>query len=140
MAEIAITYQELLDILKSNNLLPVQIARAEVKNGCFHFVVRTENFLLPLVPASLRYLYFENNIAAFELTVVSSHFNKALGWFSQSLQARLPDYITLDLPNVLFDMEKLFLEKNIKGIYIREIIHEPCRFIVFIEKSEDTIE
>jgi hypothetical protein len=136
MAVITFTYEELLEILKSNNLLPGQIAKAEVKNGCFHFTVRTENFLLPFVPASLRYQSFENNFAIFELTVVSSHFNKAIGWFSQSLQARLPEYVKLSLPNVLFDMEKLFQEKNIKGIRIKEIIHEPCQFTVIIERNE----
>lgn len=136
MAVITITYEELLHFLKSNNLLPTQIARAEVKNECFHFAVRTETFLLPFVPASLKYLGFENNIATFELIVVSSHFNKALGWFSQSLQARLPNYVTLELPNVLFDMEKLLVEKNINGVRIKEIIHEPCQFTVIVERNE----
>ncbi len=135
MAVITFTYDELLEILKSNNLLPAQIAKAEIKNECFHFSVRTETFLIPFVPASLRYLSYENNIVTFELTVVSSHFNKALGWFTQSLQARLPDYLKLDLPNLLFDMEKLFQERNIKGIRIKEIIHEPCQFTVIIERN-----
>ena len=47
MAVVTFTYQEFLDTLKANNLLPEQIVRAEVKNDCFHFAVRTDTFILP---------------------------------------------------------------------------------------------
>jgi hypothetical protein len=135
MAVITFTYQEFLETLKSNKLLPPQIVRAELKNDCFHFALRTENFLLPYVPASLRYVDYENNIARFSLVVVSSHFNKALGWFSQHLQSKLPDYVTLDLPHVLFDLDKIFEEKNVKGVRIKEIIHETCQFTFVLETT-----
>jgi hypothetical protein len=136
MAVITITYEELLEILKTNNLLPEQIARVTVKNECFHFAIRTENFLIPFVPASLKYISFENNTAKFELFVISSHFNKAIGWFGQSYLSKLPDYVKLELPYVLFDIEKILQEKNIKGIRIKEVVHETCQFTVIIEKSE----
>ena len=135
MATITFTFEEILAILISNELLPPQITCAKVKDNSINFVINTEVFLLPHVPASLRYNGFENGIAKFELTVVSGHFNKALGWFGQSYESKLPEYIKLELPNILVYIEKLFQEKNIRGISIKELTLHAGLFSLVTENT-----
>jgi hypothetical protein len=133
MANITFTLEELLTLLLSNNLLPSQIARAQIKDDCFHFAVKTDAFILPFVPASLKFLSYENNIARFELTLVSGHFNKALSMFGGSFESKLPEYVKLELPNVLVDIEKLLEKKNIKGIHVRDVTFESGEFSITTE-------
>ena len=133
MANITFTLEELLALLLSNNLLPSQIVRAQIKDDSFHFAVKTDAFILPFVPASLKFLNYENNIATFELTLVSGHFNKALGMFGGSFESKLPEYVKLELPNVLVDIEKLLEKKNIKGIRIKDVTFGTGRFSIITE-------
>ena len=133
MANITFTLEELLAILLSNNLLPSQIVRAQIKDNSFHFAVKTDAFILPFIPASLKFTSFENNIAKFELTLVSGHFNKALGMFGGSFESRLPEYVKLELPNVLVDIDKLLEKKNIKGIRIKDVTFEAGQFSITTE-------
>ena len=133
MAIIKFTLEELLKVLTSNNLLPPQIVRTEVKNNSIHFAISTETFLLPFIPASLKFLSFENNIATLELNLVSGHFNKALGFFGQSYESRLPDYVKLELPNILIDLKKFFQAKKIKGVRVKEITQENDLFTIVAE-------
>ena len=94
---------------------------------------KTDTFILPFVPASLKFLNYENNIATFELTLVSGHFNKALGMFGGSFESKLPEYVKLELPNVLVDIEKLLEKKNIKGIRIKGVTFGTGRFSIITE-------
>ena len=89
------TLDELLGVIQSNNLLPPQITKTEIKDGSIHFVVKTEAFLIPYIPASLKYVSFENDTVTFELNIVGGHFNKALGFFSKSIESKIPDFVTL---------------------------------------------
>ncbi|MBN1973276.1 MAG: hypothetical protein JW787_06530 [Sedimentisphaerales bacterium] len=130
MAAITFTLEEILQILKSNNRLPEQIVRSEVKNDCIEFTVDTKMFLLPVIPVSLKYISYENNIATFELSIVGSHFNKALSMVGNSYQSKLPEYVKLDLPNVLIDLQKLFEHRKIKGIHVKEIIQNNSNFTI----------
>ena len=133
MANITFTLEELLALVLSNNLLPSQIVRAQIKEDSFHFAVKTDAFILPFIPASLKFLSFENNIAMFKLNLVSIHFNKALSMFGQSYESKLPEYVKLELPNILIDLEKLFRAKNIKGIHIKEVTRENDLFTIVTE-------
>ena len=135
MAKIIFTLDEVLKIITSNNLLPKQIVRAEVKNDSIHFSIRTEAFVLPFIPASLKYESFKDNIATFQLNLVSGHFNKALGFFGKSYESKLPEYIKLELPKVLVDIEKLFHAKNIKGICIIEVNQDSDKFTIITESK-----
>ncbi len=135
MATLTFTLEELLEILKSNNLLPEQITRAEVKNESIVFTIKTDNFLLPSIPAVLKYLNYTNNIATFEINIVSGHFNKALNMVGNSYQSKMPDYVKLDLPNVLIDLEKLFVHRNIKGIRVKEITQTNNQFTIVTENK-----
>jgi len=133
MANITFTLEELLALLLSNNLLPSQIVRAQIKDDSFNFAVKTDIPILPFVPASLKFLSYENNLATFELTLVSGHFNKALGMLGSSFESKLPEYVTLELPNVLVDLDKLLEKKNIKGIRIKDVTFEPGKFSIITE-------
>ena len=135
MANITFTIEELLNLLTCNNLLPSQIKRVQIKEDIIHFAIRTESFLLPFVPASLKYLGFENDIIKFELSIVSGHFNKALEFFGQSYESKLPNYVKLELPNVLVDLKIFFQEYNIKGIQVKEITNETGQFSIITEPS-----
>ncbi len=135
MATLTFSLEELLEILKSNNFLPAQISRAEVKNDNIVFIIKTENFLLPSIPATLKFLSFSNNIATFEINIMSGHFNKALGMVGNSYQSKMPDYVKLDLPNVLVDLEKLFEHRKIKGIRVKEINQIRNHFTIVTENK-----
>ena len=130
MAKITFSLEELLKILISNELLPRQIIRARVKGQRVHFVIRTNAFILPFIPASLRYVSFDNNNAIFELTVVSGHLNKAVSWLNQALKLKIPSCMKLEYPNISVDIDELFEQKNIKGVQVKDIFFENGEFTI----------
>ena len=121
MAKISFSLEELTQILVSNKLLHGEILRLKVDGDRIHFVIRTNSLILPYIPASLGYLSFSDNQAIFELTIVSSHLNKAVSRLKQMLQLKLPAYMKLEYPKIFVDVEKLLEEKNIKGIRVKDI-------------------
>ena len=133
MAVITFTLNELLEILKSNNLLHKQIVRSEVKNDCIEFIVDTQMFMLPAIPVSLKYKKYENNIATFEISLGNGQFNQALGMIGNTYQSKLPEYVKLDLPDVLIDLQKLLDRRNIKGIRIKEITQADNQLTIVTE-------
>jgi len=129
MAKITFSLEELVEILISNKLLLPEIVRTRVKGERIHFVIKTNSFILPFVPASLRYLSFENNNVIFELTIVSSHLSKAVSWLNQALKLRIPTYMKLEYPNI-FDVDKLLKEKNIRALRVKDILLEEGEFTI----------
>lgn len=130
MARIIFGLDELIKLLISNELLPGQILRPKAQGDRIHFIIRTDSFILPFIPASLRYVSFSDNNAVFELTIVSSHLNKAAGWLSQIVRLRIPPYMTLDPPKLYLDVDKLLKEKNIKGVCVKGITFENGEFAI----------
>ncbi len=133
MAKITFSLEELIRILISNKLLPREILRTKVKGEKIHFVIRTNSFILPFIPASLRYSSFDNNTAIFELTIVSGHLNKAISWIKQALKLKIPAYMKLEYPNILVDIDQLLKEKNIKGIRVKDIFFTNGQFAIVTE-------
>ena len=121
MAKITFSLEELIQILISNELLRGEILRLKVEGDRIHFVIRTNTFILPYIPASLGYLGFSDNQAIFELTIVSGHLNKAVNRFKQLLQPKIPAYAKLEYPKIFIDVDKLLKEKNIRGIRVKEV-------------------
>jgi len=121
MATITFDFEELLQILISNELLRSEILRPKVEGDRIHFVIKTNSFILPYIPASLGYLDFSNNQAIFELTIVSSHLNKVVSRLKQILQLKLPGYMKLEYLKIFVDVDKLLEEKNIRGIRVKDI-------------------
>lgn len=121
MAKITFNLEELIQILISNELLRGEILRPKVEGDRIHFVIRTNSFILPYIPASLGYMDFSDNLATFELTIVSSYLNKAVSRLKQILQLKLPVYMRLEYPKIFVDVDKLLKEKNISGIRVKDI-------------------
>jgi hypothetical protein len=121
MATITLKLEELTQILTSNELLRQEILRPKVEDDRIHFVIKTNSFILPYIPASLKYLGFSNNRAIFEIIIVSSRLNKILGKLKQILKLKLPPYMKLEYPKIFVDADKLLEEKNIKGIRVKDI-------------------
>ncbi len=130
MAKINFTLEELLEILVSNQLLPAQMARVKVKGDEIHFVIKTNTFILPYIPASLRFLSFEGNQALFELTIITGRANKAISWLNQVLKLKLPAYMKLEYPNLFIDVDRVLREKNIRGIQIEDISFQNGEFAI----------
>ena len=133
MAKIIFSIEELIKILISNDLLPGNIIRTKVKNDSVHFYIKTQSFILPFIPASLRFSSFDNNNVIFELTVVSSQVNKAIGRFDQLLDFEMPVYMRLEYPNIVVDIDKLLQEKNIRGLQLKSVFFENDEFVVETE-------
>jgi len=130
MAKITFSLEELTQILISNELLRREILRPKVDGERIHFVIRTHSFILPFIPASLGYLSFSDDQAIFELTIVSSHLNKAVNRLKQMLQLKLPAYMKLEYPKIFVNAEKLLNEKNIKGIRVKDISLKDGEFTI----------
>ena len=130
MAKITFSLEEFLKILTSNELLPRQIIRTRIKGQRVHFVIRTNAFILPFIPASLRYVSFDNNNAIFELTIASGHLNKAVSRLNQALKLKMPACMKLEYPNISVDIDKLLKEKNIKGVRVKDIFFENGQFTI----------
>jgi hypothetical protein len=130
MAKIIFSPDELIKILMSNDLLPQNIVRVKVKGDSVHFYIKTQTFILPFIPVSLRLLSFNGNNVTFELTVVSSQVSKTIGRFDQLLDFQMPEYMKLEYPNIVIDIEKLLHEKNIRGLRLRSVVFEDDKYIV----------
>jgi hypothetical protein len=130
MAVITFSLEELAGILISNKLLPPEIIRVRVKGERFHFVIKTNSFVLPYIPASLRYLSFNDNKATFEFTIVSSVVSKALSWLDQALKLKIPSYMEVEYPKILIDVDKLLQENNIRNVRVRDVIFEDGKFTI----------
>ena len=130
MAKITFSLDEFSQILISNELLREEILRPKVDGERIHFVIRTNSFILPYIPASLGYLSFSDDQATFELTIVSSYLNKAVSRLKQILQLKLPVYIKLEYPKIFVDVDKLLKEKNIKGIRDKDVSFEGGEFTI----------
>ena len=130
MATISFSLKELKQILISNELLQGNIIRPKVEGERIHFVIRTNSFILPYIPASSGFLSFSENQAIFELTIVSSHLNKAVNRLKEMVQLELPAYIRLEYPKIFVDVEKLFEEKNVRGIRVKDISLKDGEFTI----------
>ena len=130
MAKIIFSIEEMVRIVISNELLPKNIVRVKVKGDRVHFYIKTQSFILPFIPASLRFLSFNNNNVTFELTVVSGQVNKAIGRFDQLLNFKIPEYMKLEYPNIVVDIDKLLQEKNIRGLRLKSVVFENGEFVV----------
>ncbi|MHC4556504.1 MAG: hypothetical protein ACYTFW_05295 [Planctomycetota bacterium] len=130
MAKITFSLEELLGILISNQLLPREIVRVKIKGERIHFVIKTNSFILPFIPASLRYLNYDNNNAIFELAIAGGRLNKAVSWLNEILKLKIPAYMKLEYPNISVDIDKLLEEKNIRGVRVKDIIFEDGEFAI----------
>lgn len=130
MAKITFNLKELIQILISNELLRGEILRPKVEGYRIHFVIRTNSFILPYIPASLGYLSFSDNQAIFELTIVSSSLNKAVSRLKQILQPKIPAFTRLDYPKIFVDVDELLKEKNIRGVRVKDISFEDGEFTI----------
>lgn len=130
MAKITFNLEELTQILISNELLREEILRPKVEGDRIHFVIKINSFILPYIPASLGYLSFSDNLAIFELTIVSSYLNRAVSRLKQILQLKLPAYMRLEYPKIFVDVDKLLKEKNIRGIRVKDISFKDGDFTI----------
>ncbi len=130
MAKIILSLEELVEILISNEILPRNIARARVKDNEIHFVINTQSFILPFIPASLRYLNFENGNMVFELTLVNGQVNEIMNGFNQAFELKIPAYMKYEYPNIFIDVDKLFQKKNIRGVQVKDVFFENGEFTI----------
>ena len=130
MAKITFNLEEIIEILISNKLLPPEITRVRVKDEKIHFVIRTDSFILPFIPASLKYLSFSNNNVIFELTIVSGHLSKAVNFLNQALTLKIPVYMKLEYPQLSVDVDKLLKEKKFTGVRVKDILFEAGEFTI----------
>jgi len=132
MVKITLSLEELVEILISNEILPRNITRARVKDNEIQFVIITQSSILPYIPASLKYLRFENNHAIFELTLAGGRADKMISMIDQPLELKLPAYIKIDYPNVVVDIDKLFHQKNIRSMRVEDIFFEDGQLTIII--------
>ena len=130
MATITFDLEELMQILISNELLRSGVLRPKVEGDKIHFVIKTNSFILPYIPASLGFLDFNDNQVIFELTIVSSHLNKVVGRLKQVLQLKLPAYMRLEYPKIFIEVDKLLEEKNVRGIRVKDVSFEGGKFTI----------
>lgn len=130
MARTTFSLEELLGILISNQLLPREIVRVRAKGERIYFVIKTNSFILPFIPVSLRYSRFDNGNAVFELSVAGGHLNKAMSWLDRVLRLKMPACVKLEYPNVLVDVDRLLKDKSIRGVRVKDVFFEDGEFAI----------
>jgi hypothetical protein len=130
MAKKTFSLEELVEILLSNKLLPCRIIRPKVKGEIIHFIIQTNLSILRYIPATLRYLSFDDNNATFELAIAGGRLDSAASSLNQVVKSEVPAYIRFEYPKIVVDVEKLLEEKNIKGIRVEDIFFEQGQFTV----------
>ena len=121
MAQLSIPLEELIGIIKANNILPPQVTDARAQNNGLELVIKTPIPLLPPVPVTLQFVSFENNTAKLELVLANAQLEKAAGMLTKTIESKLPEFINLDLPYILVNIDTLLRRKDIKGIRIKDI-------------------
>ena len=135
MAKIMFSLEELVEIMIANELILENIRRVKVKDGIVHFVIKTDLFVLPLIPASLKFSSFENNKATFKLTLVNNQLSKIISRYNHILDTELPACMKFEHPNLMIDVEKLLQENNIRGLQIKDVLFKDSEFTVVIDKN-----
>ena len=135
MARIVFGLEELLEILVCNRLLPGAIARLRVKGERIHFVIKTNSFILPFIPASVKYLRLEGDHVVFELVIAGNRVSKAVSWLNQMLEPKMPTCMKLQYPILSIDIGKLLTEKSIRGVRVKEIFFEDGEFTLITERA-----
>ena len=135
MAKIVFGFEELLELLVCNGLLPGSIARAKIEGERIHFVIKTNSFLLPFVPASVKYLRLDGSHIVLELAIVSDLASKAMGRLNQMLEPKMPTYAKLEYPVLSVDIDKLLAEKNVRGLRVKDILFEDGEFTLVTENA-----
>ena len=130
MAKITFGLEEIVEILISNELLPKNIIRVKVKDDRVHFYIKTESFILPFIPASLRFLSFNNNNVTFEMTLVSGQVSKAIGRLDQLFDLKIPAYMKLEYPNIVINMDMLLQERNVRGLQVKDVFFKDGEFSI----------
>ncbi|MHC4116941.1 MAG: hypothetical protein ACYSWO_05480 [Planctomycetota bacterium] len=134
MARITFGSEELIEIVIANGLLPPQIARLRVKGESIHFVMKTNSFILPFIPASVKYLSFDDGVAMFELTIAGGYANKAIGWLNQMLEPKIPAYMKLQYPRLSVNTDELLEDRSIRGVRVEDISFENGEFAIVTGK------
>jgi hypothetical protein len=130
VAKLTFNIEELVEVVNANGLLPPEIIRLRAKGEKIHFVIRTGSFILPYIPASARYVSFDGDNAIFELTVVSAHANKAVGWLNELVKVKMPDHTKVEYPHVTVEINRLLEDENVKNLRVKDIRFEDGRFTI----------
>jgi hypothetical protein len=130
MAKLTFSLEELTKILVTNDLLQGKISRLKADGERIHFVIKTNSFILPYIPASLGFLSFIDNQAIFELTIINNLLGRTVNQLKQMLQLKLPVYMKLEYPKIFIDVKKLLEEKNIRGIRVKDVSLKAGEFTI----------
>lgn len=132
MAKIMFTLTEIMKILDSNEQIHRDISDLRVQGGDVHFNINTNLPLIHKIPASARYVSFEDGIMKLEMTVhgiAPSLAGKMAKLFSHKLAHNVPQFLKLDYPYMYINIPEA-ISSNIKGLHVDHVEHEDGHFTV----------
>jgi len=135
MAKLTFTLNELLELVLANGKLPEQLSDVRAEGSGICFTIKIPAFLLPSMPASIKFKEFDNGKAVLEAEILNEQINNTIGKFSGMLGNKLPSFISLEYPQIYVNIDKMLIEKNIKGFTIQDVAFEDGEFTIITDKK-----
>jgi hypothetical protein len=139
MAKIVFSVEEMRELLLSNNRIRIPPYIKNLKMGGDNISLTVEigktgiplvPFVPLLIPISTRFVRFDNPIAIFEITNRGRLTKGIVDRLIPIFKDKMPDYIEVDYPSIHVDVNKLLVEKNVKGVEVEEIFFDDGKFTV----------
>ncbi|MHC4387862.1 MAG: hypothetical protein ACYSX1_04560 [Planctomycetota bacterium] len=139
MAKIMFSLEEIREIMLSNDWvrIPPYIRNLRIGGDDISLIVELGKTSIPLipfvpllVPISARFVRFDNPVAIFEITNKARLTKGIVDLLSPIFKDKMPEYVEVDYPHIHVDVNKLLLEKNVKGVRVEEIVFDEGKFTV----------
>ena len=139
MAKMIFSVEEMRELLLSNNRIriPPYIKNLKMGADTISLIVEVGKTGIPLMPSvplliplSTRFVRFDNPIAIFEIANRGILTKGIVDRLIPIFKDKMPDYIEVDYPSIHVDVNKLLVEKNVKGVEVEEIVFDDGKFTV----------
>lgn len=135
MAEIIVSVDELVHILKANNMMPPKVRDIEAYHQGISFKIKTGLFPLMLIRIVVKFTEYADDCAVFE--VVQNPLMKKFDWlihkWIESMQ--MPEHIRkIEYPAIHIDVNGV-LAQQLKGVRIKNISFESGLFYAILTEA-----
>lgn len=148
MAKIIFSVEEIREILLSNDRvrIPPYIKNLRVGGDNISLIVEIGKTGIPLIPfvpllipISARFVRFDKPVAVFEITNKTRLTKGIVDLLIPIFKDKMPECVEVDYPNIHVDVNKLLVEKNVKGVRVEEIVFDDGKFTVVTGNASNKI-
>lgn len=133
MASIILSNEELINILKANDLIPDMIKDLRAVEDYIQFNLKTKNLIRPNIPITIWYYEYANDHIVFNIE--TDWLSRKIASFIQInkyLNKRFRNnIIKVDFPWIYIELRQL-LGKNTKGLELKNVVYSNGRYTIVL--------